>query len=292
MTEMGPTSMELTELPLHPLFGVALAGLDLSGGVSPVALDAIRSALARDSVVVLCGLHLDAARQVDLTRALGTPKISQRKEFHVPGYPEVGRVGNVVHADGTPAAFLDRHGDLWHSDTSSDEKVGGVTLLTCVQNPPSGGDTLFCSVQVSWDGLPPARQAFLEGRKVVHNFNQHNDRLLAKNPGSAQPLSAAERARWPDRVHDLVQVHPVTGRKLWFLTPSLMKSISGLDDSQAEALSNELVTHATAPERVYRHRWQVGDTVLWDNRATLHSATRAEYGGGWRLMHRSYAYTA
>jgi taurine dioxygenase len=165
-------------------------------------------------------------------------------------------------------------------------------MLSCVMTPAEGGDTLFCSTQVGWETLPAATQARAEGRQVVHNFNQHNDRLLRMNPGAFKPFTQEERDRWPDRVHDLVQVHPKSGRRHFFVTPTLMKSVSGLDDAEAQALVDELIAHATHPDRVYRHRWRVGDVVLWDNRATLHSATPANYKGGHRLMHRSYAYTS
>lgn len=196
---------------LHPLFGAELSGLDLSQGISSEDFAKIRDAYDRYSVVVLRDANLSPARQVELTKRFGTPKISQRKEFHVPGHPEIGKVGNVVNEDGTPAAFLDRQGDLWHSDTSSDAKVDGVTMLSCVMTPAEGGDTLFCSTQAGWETLPESTKAKIEGRTVVHSFNQHNDRLLRLNPGAFKPFTQEERDRWPDRVHDLVQVHPKTG---------------------------------------------------------------------------------
>ena len=32
----------------------------------------------------------------------------------------------------------------------------------------------------------------------------------------------------------------------------------------------DLTLHATRPEFVYSHEWQVGDLVIWDNRCTMH----------------------
>lgn len=34
-----------------------------------------------------------------------------------------------------------------------------------------------------------------------------------------------------------------------------------------------LERHVTGPQFVYRHRWRVGDLVMWDNCACLHKAT-------------------
>ena len=36
----------------------------------------------------------------------------------------------------------------------------------------------------------------------------------------------------------------------------------------------DLLEHATQRERVYAHQWRVGDTVIWDNRATVHRGRR------------------
>ena len=126
---------------------------------------------------------------------------------------------------------------------------------------------------------------------VVHSFNKHNDALLAKNKGSAKALSDEDRAKWPDRVHQVVQSHPVTGRRHYFVSPTLVKTFSGVEEIESAALALELIAHATQDARVYRHQWRIGDLVFWDNRASMHSATPANYAGGERLMHRAYAYT-
>ena len=46
-----------------------------------------------------------------------------------------------------------------------------------------------------------------------------------------------------------------------------------------------LYAHLTKPEHIVRHRWRLGDLVLWDNRNTAHYANR-DYGDARRLMHR------
>ncbi|MFM0032122.1 TauD/TfdA family dioxygenase [Paraburkholderia madseniana] len=283
--------MSITLTPLNPTIGVEIRGCDLSKRLSDEDFRAVLDAYYRYSMVLIRGQQLSAEAQTAFLRRFGTPKISQRKEFHVPGVPEIGRVGNTKHPDGSPSAFLDRHGNLWHSDTASDAHLDGVTMLYCVKTPNVGGDTLFASSVNAYATLPDPLRDRIEGRQVTHNFNKHNDHLLAKNPGSAKPLSAEDRTKWPDRIHDLVQTHPVTGKKLYFVTPTLMKMISGYSEDESTELTAALLVHATQPEFVLRHVWQVGDLVFWDNRASLHSASPAIYSGGERLMHRGYAYT-
>jgi alpha-ketoglutarate-dependent sulfate ester dioxygenase len=48
--------------------------------------------------------------------------------------------------------------------------------------------------------------------------------------------------------------------------------IEGLEPDQSRALLSELLAHSTGPERIYRHQWEVGDMVIWDNRGVLHRA--------------------
>lgn len=282
--------MSLSFKPLHPDVGVQVSGCDLSRVLSDQEFSALVEAYYRYSVVVVRGQSLSPVQQAAFLRGFGTPKISQRKEFHVPGAPEIGRVGNVKNQDGTPAAFLDRYGDLWHSDTASDDHLDGITALYCVKTPEVGGDTCFVSLGKAYETLSADLKARIEGRRVTHNFNKHNDYLLARNQGAAKPLSPEDRAKWEDRVHDLVQTHPVTGRRLYFISPTLVKTISGYTEEESQELAQLLVEHATRPECVYRHKWLPGDLVFWDNHGSLHSASPANYAGGDRLMHRGYAY--
>lgn len=282
--------MSLTMRPLHDDLGIEITGVSIEAGLDDSDFAIIRRALADYGVVAMPGQSLSAQAQTAFLKRFGVPKISQRKEFHIPGSPEIGRVGNTRHPDGTPSAFLDREGNLWHTDTASDVNVDAVTMLYCVKAPKEGGETLFCSMYKAYETLPPDMKAFIAGRQVTHNFNQHNDFLLARNPGSAKPLTPEERARWEDKVHDLVQTHPLSGKPLYFITPTLMKGISGLGHEESLELCKKLIDHATRPGRVFGYHWNPGDLVFWDNRAVMHSASPANYGGSERLMHRGYAY--
>jgi alpha-ketoglutarate-dependent taurine dioxygenase len=48
--------------------------------------------------------------------------------------------------------------------------------------------------------------------------------------------------------------------------------VVGMEVDDGRALLDRLLAHATRPERVYRHVWSVGDTIMWDNRGVLHRA--------------------
>ena len=67
--------------------------------------------------------------------------------------------------------------------------------------------------------------------------------------------------------------HEETGRTSLYANPYHITRIQGVSEAESEALIAELTEHMVATTAQYRHKWQVGDIVIWDNRCALHSAT-------------------
>lgn len=89
-----------------------------------------------------------------------------------------------------------------------------------------------------------------------------------------------------------MQAHPITGRTLYHISHNLVKRVDAMSEAESIEYIMPLVEHATQPERIYTHRWQPGDLLIWDNRATMHTATDVSaYRNHKRHMHRSYAFT-
>ena len=76
----------------------------------------------------------------------------------------------------------------------------------------------------------------------------------------------------PDPVvdHPIVCTHPETGRKTLFVSPYFTKKVLGMAEKEGRALLETLFEHQTQDEYIWVHEWQVGDLVMWDNRATMH----------------------
>jgi taurine dioxygenase len=72
--------------------------------------------------------------------------------------------------------------------------------------------------------------------------------------------------------HPLVRTHPETGRRALYINPIRIDEIVGMDEAGALPLLDDLLAHATQPAFEYRHKWRVGDVVIWDNRCLLHKA--------------------
>ena len=87
-----------------------------------------------------------------------------------------------------------------------------------------------------------------------------------------------------DSVHPVVRTHDESGRKALYVNANFTKYVVGLPADESERLLFRLFAHASRQEFVYRHRWQLGDLVLWDNRSVMHYAI-GDYDEQ-RIMHR------
>lgn len=70
-----------------------------------------------------------------------------------------------------------------------------------------------------------------------------------------------------------MRTHPESGKRALFVSEGFTSAIEGWEPEVSEALLQRLHAHCTQPRFVYRHKWQEGDLVFWDNRCTLHFAT-------------------
>ena len=55
---------------------------------------------------------------------------------------------------------------------------------------------------------------------------------------------------------------------------------------ESEVLLDRIWSLATDPAHTWRHTWQAGDLVLWDNRCTMHRRDAFDPGSR-RVMHRT-----
>ena len=106
---------------------------------------------------------------------------------------------------------------------------------------------------------------------------------------SNRTLTEEERRDYPDVFHPLVRRHPADGRKaLWGLSTTTPNGIVDMPNPDGKELIRELMEFATQDQFVYRHKWQVGDILVWDNRCTLHRGTPFDKGKYIRLVHRTW----
>jgi taurine dioxygenase len=138
-------------------------------------------------------------------------------------------------------------------------------MLYMVEMPSTGGNTYWANLQLAYDALPQAMKTRLEGVCAIFSY--------AKRQAGYQeekPLAQSIQRQTPDVVHPIVNVHPRTGVKSLYLDPSTTSGIVGMPDHEGQQLLDDLTAHATRPEFVYKHDWQIGDLIMWDNALVLH----------------------
>ena len=255
--------------PLHPDVGVELPALDLA---APHALGMVQNAAARHGCALLRGQDLSAAQLLRFAHRLGVPLPPYRPQYSAPGYPEVVQVGNVAEG-GAASVYLNRGGVEWHTDSPGSSHPAGCSLLYCLESeiPDGGGETGFASTVSGYRALPDAVKAEIADLKLVHSFNTFNDQVAAYTDSAVQVQDGALRERNADTIDPLVQTHPLTGERLVYASHAMVKGFEGIGLEQGRALVEGLVGQMTKPDRIYKHGWQTGDLMVFDNRSCLHT---------------------
>lgn len=225
---------------------------------------AVLDALEDNGVLVFPNLRLEPAAQVAFCRRLGKVDFSADGQHPVSGiYPIT-----LDKSKNASAAYLRATFD-WHIDgctPTGGEPPQRATVLSAVQVAETGGETEFANSYAAYEAFSDEEKERFGSLRVVHSLEASQSRI---NPDPSPELVARWRAR-PTHEHPLVWTHR-SGRKSLVLGASA-HHVVGMGREAGQALLADLLDRATQPDLVYRHRWAVGDTVIWDNNGVLHRA--------------------
>jgi taurine dioxygenase len=273
------TALDIRTRPLKPGFGAEILDVDLRRA-DDETLEAVVAAFHRHGSILLRDQVMTPGQLTDFVARFGEPEDHTLKEYTFEDFPKVYRLSNRV-VDGRP---IGAHNDGvgWHTDYSYKAEPVMATMLYAVEVPAEGSDTLIADGVAAWNALPDDRKAQLDG-KVLHHSYQH---FMATREYGARELSDELKAQNPDVFHPLVRTHPADGRKaLWPSTGTVIE-VMGMPNPEGLDLVQELVDFVTEERFVYRHKWRVGDILMWDNRCTLHTGTLFDDTRYVREMHR------
>jgi alpha-ketoglutarate-dependent 2,4-dichlorophenoxyacetate dioxygenase len=262
---------ELRFEPLHPDFGARVLGLDLTGPLSETDVAAIHAAVDEYQLLCFPDQAMSDAAHLALTRRLGEPEAEHVTLGATGEVVYFGTVGNVLD-DGTKNPNAAAHtkyqkgNELWHSDSSFRAVPSYVSILHAYEVPDEGGATEFVSERAAYDRLSDAEKARFDSLLVLHDYVFSRSPIAPVNPNHAASL--------PPPLHPLVRRNPANGRRNLYIG-SHARSVHEPDGTpwrgiDSRALLDDLVARATRPQDVYAHPWKAGDTVIWDNRCTLH----------------------
>jgi taurine dioxygenase len=273
--------VSLKTRPLHPDFGIEVLDVDLSSSDSDHIVDALVPLLDKHSLILVRGQKLSDARHVEMSRRFGPLLTHVLKQYLTTEHPEIYVLSNVAE-NGKPIGNH-KEGWNWHSDLSYVAEPSMGSLLYSIEVPPEGADTLFASMHVAYEALPKATQDRIRHLTATHSYAGYYGKAFADRA----PLTEEQKARTPDVVQPVVRTHPTTGRLSLYVGQDIVKQINGLPEDESTQLLAELNAHAIEDRFVFRHVWQQGDLILWDNRSTMHCATPYDDNKYRRVMHRT-----
>jgi taurine dioxygenase len=261
---MGTT--ELTDIPAGKALGAEIEGVDLRS-IDDRQFQIIHQAWLDHLVILVRGQNLNDEALIAFSRRFGgldwAPVQETGRRF-VEGHPEIYVVSNVVE-NGVPIGSLGTGEAVWHTDMSYLEVPPKASMLYAIEVPATGGDTWFSNMYRACESLPASLQQRIASLSLKHDGTYNSGGYIRQGMDAVDdPMTSA------GVFHPLVATHPETGRRVLYLGRRRNAYVGGLPLAESEALLDELWSYASRPELSYRHQWQVGDVVLWDNRCTMH----------------------
>lgn len=269
--------------------GAEVFGVDIAAGIDEATFAEIRGALHEHTVIVLRDQRLTPEQQIAFSRRFGPLEPHVLPKYLVPGYRDLICISNILDDAGEPIGLTDA-GRVWHTDGHFAERPNLYSMLYALEVPHDDagtplGSTWFANTADAYDRLDAATRARLNGLTAENSLEAVHAMLRKINPDMKRaPLS--EEARRVV-VHPVVRTHPVTRRRCIYVTQAATKCILGLEQTQSQALIDRLQAHCVESAYVYRHKWAVGDVLIWDNCAAQHLANGDYSLPQRRLMHRT-----
>jgi taurine dioxygenase len=285
-------------VPTGAALGAEIQGLDLSQPVPEETKAKLRDAWASHLVLLWRDQKLPDESFLNAAEIFGRTKEAAARKYEVAGGFAIGGKRVALNPRVTLISNLDENGNpvrdngalgsyevVWHSDNSYVEVPPAGSMLYAVVIPTDGGgDTYFNNQYIAYDELPADLKRAIEGKSQRHDASRNSAGVL--RPTVKMPTTPEEV---PGPVHPLVRVHPVTAKRALYLGrrrdwPS--NYIIGMPNAESERLLDRLWAHATQQKYAWRHRWRVGDLVLWDNRCCMHYRSEVDANQA-RVLYRT-----
>jgi len=261
---MRPNTMTIR--PLTGSIGAEILDLDLRE-IDDAQFGAVRRAFLDNCMLVFRGQRFGARELLDFTHRWGdifrTPH-AQGLE----GFPDVIAVRNRGKAGTTT--------EYWHTDSVFAPVPPALSILASQVLPPAGGDTMFANQYLAYETLSPGMRALADSLRAGYYRSAGMGRLMGDLAGAVKTA-----------VHPVVRTHAETGRRALYLSydPAAVR-LEGFSDAESRGILRLLEAHATQPAFCYRHRWQAGDVLMWDNRCSVHYAVH-DHGVAERVHFRT-----
>jgi alpha-ketoglutarate-dependent sulfate ester dioxygenase len=250
--------------PVSGHTGADILGVNLKQELSDAEVSTIRSALLKWKVVFFREQHISPAEQAAFARRFGQPTPAHPLRDSIEGHPEVLPIDRRLFEQDYGDKTVRRDIDGWHTDVTAVINPPAGSILRAEDVPPYGGDTTWTNLVAAYEGLSAPFKRFAEKLRAVHSFHI--------------PDGVAVNSQWRARIeskplvseHPVVRVHPETGERALFVSPTFIRYIVGVSPEESRRIINLFFQQITRPEYTVRFRWEKGSIAFWDNRATSH----------------------
>ena len=236
------SASSITVTRAEPNIGARVDGIDLSNDMSDEVIATLRALLVDHHVVVLPGQVLSAKELEQFGQMWGELLKHPATQHHDTPY--------VQFIQGVTSKVEGRFG-TWHSDMTWHPTPPIITMLHAQQLPGEGGDTAFANQHLAYETLPTHLREALIGAQAFHSGKVFGPDV-------------------PDSVHPAIRTHDESGRKALFLNNAFTRHLVDVEPTLSRALIAEASQHGTRLEFCYRHKWDLHDLVIWDNRSVMH----------------------
>jgi taurine dioxygenase len=289
----------VSPLPGQSEFGAVVTGLPPDSIADPATRRALYDLWIDKGVIVFKDMTaLDT--QIRLSEIFGEPEIHPllvgvdrpREHKVIADIEFVQEDGDLYEVDGEI-----RGGYLpWHFDLAYVDRINHGGILRPDVLPKRGGETGFIDRIAAYVSMPGQLQKRIEGLRVVYRFSIDSSKMkFGKHPEKCLRISrvgqmAQSHPSVQTRViHPLVYTQAETGRRVLNVSPWFAEGIEDMENSEGDALLEEVVSYAIQPRLAYYHHWQPNDMVLWDNWRMLHCALGVPPGEERRMRRTTIA---
>jgi len=278
---------EMATIDIQPLDPGVAFGAKVTG-ITSEALDdegtraKLRELLHDRGVIVAKHVEQTPAMQVKLSEVFGPLK--DHPVYEVERADRENLKGVIVIASGPGSCIVEVKGkplvtwQPWHFDHAYNDEMMYAAVLRTIKLASDGGNTAFADgIQIYNDMDPPIR-AKAENLNVLYNLDLRYDKQRFGLPDGFNLVKQHDNTMSEENengrcsVHKAVWTRP-SGEKIFHMCPYGCRGIEGDRSDEAFALLEEVWHEAERVMKVYSHKWEIDDMVIWDNTRMLHHAT-------------------
>jgi len=260
---------EMTSVRVEPAagsLGAYVHGFDIGADLDQEQKNYVRALMRQYHVVCFRGQSITPQQHRTFTVTVFGDFYIQPVVGGLEGYPEIIEVIGARKLT-----------ENWHQDSSHAVRPPRFSILVARELPPYGNDTQFANQHLAFERLSPGLQKVLQGLRAVHT--------TAKVPPSKD--YAVYRTIDEQATHPVVRTHPETGRKALYVNSMYTRRFEDMTVEESLPLLQYLWAHCGRVELTFRHRWQPGDVVIWDNASVQHAVIGDMPEGTRRYMQRT-----